>query len=72
MPCEVNEIDRIVTEIKEKTIQNGGTVWIKGSFKNKDGVYTDIVQYVYTYVPSLKYVTEFQVGHPFAAYTFQS
>jgi len=31
----------------------------------------DIVQYVFVYIPTIGYVTEFQIGHPFASYTFR-
>jgi hypothetical protein len=32
--------------------------------------YKDIVAYAYAYHPKYKYIMEFQVGHPFAAYVF--
>lgn len=40
------------------------------SFKN-DEVYTDIVQYVYLYFEDVGFVTELQIGHSFATYSFE-
>lgn len=67
--CEVAQIDKVVKSISDITSENGGSIWLKGSFRDK--MYIDIVQYIYTYVPQIGYVIEFQVGHPFAAYTFK-
>jgi len=35
-----------------------------------DGKIQDIVQYMFVYIPTIGYVTELQIGHPFASYTF--
>lgn len=75
VPCEVGEIEKVVAKVIEKTIQNNGTFWIKGSWVSTSDTnaqtFTDIVQYVYTYIPQIGYVVELQIGHPFAAYTFK-
>lgn len=62
-----SHLDYIATVTSQ---QPGGVLWFKGSYKTAEGVYTDIVQYVYVYIPAAGYIVEFQVGHPFAAYTF--
>lgn len=70
VPCNVNDIDQIISRIIAITDQENGHYWLKGSCKTLTK-YTDIVQYIYVYTPSVEYIIEFQVGHPFAAYTFK-
>lgn len=75
--CEVSDIPNVVSEIINISKNHGGTVWLKGNCQGDEcdncdvRHFTDIVQYVYVYIPQVEYVTEFQVGHPFAAYVFK-
>lgn len=65
VPCEVAYIPMAVQQIVDTTVAAGGAVTTKTPPK------PDIVQYVYAYHQHIGHVIEFQVGHPFAAYTFK-
>jgi hypothetical protein len=68
--CEVPEIEDIINSIIDITLnEQQGTVWKKGNHRNGSR-YVDITQYLYVYIPSIGYITEFQVGHKLSAYTF--
>ena len=41
------------------------------SIEDTNGVMLDIIQYAFAYIPSIGYMIEIQVGHPFAMYTFK-
>lgn len=68
--CQVSEITTITTMINEIATANDGLFVVRNPIFI-DGKYTDIIDFVYVYVPSIRYVIEFQIGHPFAAYTFK-
>lgn len=51
-------------------VKHNSVCLYKGSHRNQNGTFTDIVQYLYAYIPDIGYVVEFQIGHQLAAYTF--
>jgi hypothetical protein len=60
-----------VKKIEEVTRQNGGVSHIRNPIIDQEtGKQNDIIQYLFVYIPSVGYVAEFQVGDPFAFYTF--
>lgn len=61
---EVMDIESIVAQILKITSDHNGLAVVKNSISK------DIVQFVYVYIPSIEYIIEFQVGHPFAFFTF--
>jgi hypothetical protein len=65
-PAQIAHTMKLVQEVTERA---GGRLFIRNPIE-KDGVLQDIVQYAFAYIPEIGYVTEFQVGHPFASYTF--
>lgn len=68
--CKVPYIAEVIKEIAAITSQHDGVTVIRNPITTPDGIYTDIVQYVFVYIPAVRFVIEFQIGHPFAAYTF--
>lgn len=67
----IQNIKNIMTDIRERVIDKEGIFHIRNSIENVDGTLNDIIQYAFAYVPSIGYVIEIQVGHPFAMYTFK-
>lgn len=63
VPCEVAYIPTAVQQILTSVPCDASTT--------KHSPIPDIVQYVYVYQIAIGHVIEFQVGHPFAAYTFK-
>lgn len=71
--CSVTEIDEKLALIEK--LENCVSYVRKSgnkvcSYKNGT-VYVDIVQYVYLYFEDIGFVTELQIGHPFATYSFE-
>lgn len=76
--CAFQVITRDVKKIKiiMDTIQNnvqkaGGMFFIRNSIEDSHSKLNDIIQYAFAYVPTIGYIAEIQVGHPFAMYTFK-
>jgi len=73
VPCQVDQIAGKCNAIwnycddgeQKGSVAFKGTVWDLNRHQ-----YVDIVQYCYAYLPSLGHIVEFQIGHPFASYTF--
>lgn len=78
----MQEIDDRIDSISQITKDNGGYAWTKKEHRTsqayqfgrieaaKSTVFNDIGCFVYVYVPSLAYIVEFQICHPFAWYSF--
>jgi len=70
--CEVEQIQTRLDAIM--SVVEIGSYCFTGSYASAASAarkrYTDIVKYLYVYIPVIGYVVEFQVGHPFASYTF--
>ena len=62
-PCNIQSV---VDTVVSKTTDHKGWCFVRN---NEYG--PDIVRYVYAYIPSIGYMMEFQIGHPFAGYTFK-
>jgi hypothetical protein len=67
---EPSNILAIVEYIANQTTKHGGVYHIRNSIMDAEGYLTDIVQYIYAYLPCIGYVMEFQVGHPLSMYVF--
>lgn len=65
----VKMIKHIMNWIQMDVTDAGGMFFIRNSIET-DGKLMDIILYAFAYVPSIGYIAEIQVGHPFAMYTF--
>lgn len=65
----VKMIKHVMDFVQMGVTNAGGMFFIRNSIET-DGKLTDIVMYAFAYVPSISYIAEIQVGHPFALYTF--
>jgi hypothetical protein len=68
---DIYRIRHIMKEIRQRVIDEEGIFVIRNSIEDDNGVMKDIIQYAFAYIPSIGYVIEIQVGHPFAMYTFK-
>lgn len=68
---DINKIAKLMNEIRQRVIDQEGIFRIRNSITDADNNINDIIQYAFAYVPSIGYVIEIQVGHPFAMYTFK-
>lgn len=66
-----SEITKIIEIIKSAVESVGGCCHLRNSITGDDGNITDIVAYMFVYLPSIGHIAELQIGHPFAAYTFE-
>lgn len=66
---DVSQIMQTTSIIEEAVIEAGGLFFIRNSIET-DGKLNDIFLCAFAYVPSIGYIAEIQVGHPFAMYTF--
>lgn len=71
IPCHPHEIENIMFNIISITVENQGQSHVRGKIRNEEDQLIDIVQFVYVFLPQIGYIIEFQVGHPFAFYTFR-
>lgn len=67
---DIYRIKHIMKELRQRVIDEEGIFVIRNNIEDENGVMTDIIQYAFAYIPSIGYVIEIQVGHPFAMYTF--
>jgi hypothetical protein len=63
IPCEVQGIPVVISALAAHTPAD--------TFFTRPSNGPDIVQYAYAYRADIGHIVEFQVGHPFAAYTFK-
>jgi len=75
--CKVEEIPSKIDELIQIVKDKNGYMYVRGESEyNKYGFsmcgneHTDITQYIYVYLEDVGYVTELQIGHEFATYTF--
>lgn len=68
---DIKSIKSIMTELQRRIIAEEGIFQIRNSIEDANNNFTDIIQYAFAYVPSIGYIIEIQVGHPFAMYTFK-
>ena len=69
--ASINNIEHVVKQLREITYENKGFLFERNSITDPvTGALTDIVTYYFVYIPEYKYIMEFQIGHPFAAYVF--
>jgi hypothetical protein len=66
----VHEVSDTVKQIHDSVREHGGVSVSRNPIVDSNGVQTDIVDFLYVYLPSVEYLIEVQVGHPLAAYTF--
>jgi hypothetical protein len=67
---DIYRIKHIMKELRQRVIDEEGIFVVRNSIEDDNGVMKDIIQYAFAYVPSIGYIIEIQVGHPFAMYTF--
>ncbi|BDA42459.1 hypothetical protein COCOBI_03-3490 [Coccomyxa sp. Obi] len=68
---EVSDIASTVAKISARVAAHEGYSHVRNAIHDPDeGRLTDIVQYMFAYVPEVGHVVELQVGHPLAAFTF--
>lgn len=75
----LEEIQPKLSAIQSIVTNQNGCSFIRGTapdskfgyYKNKEGSYIDITQFIYVFIPVTGCLTEIQVGHPFAALTFE-
>jgi predicted protein tyrosine phosphatase len=65
-----SDITSTVERVAELVSENHGVIYVRNSIITENGKLSDIVQYVYVYLPAIGYVTELQIGHEFASWTF--
>lgn len=68
---DIYNIKRIMKDLCQMIVEEGGLFHIRNSIEDTNGNMQDIIQYAFAYVPSIKYIIEIQVGHPFAMYVFK-
>jgi hypothetical protein len=68
---EPSNISSVVDKLYSITREIGGKSIILTDILDENKEPIDIIQYVYVYIPTIGYVMEFQIGHPFAMYTFK-
>lgn len=70
--CSLFEIPTVVDILKQWVFQNEGK-WFERTptVYQPDGSFADLIQYFYVYLPKVG-IIEFQIGHPFAMYTFKT
>ena len=68
---DINKINKIMNEIRQRVIDEQGIFQIRNSIEDDNNNIIDIIHYAFAYVPSIGYIIEIQVGHPFAMYTFK-
>ena len=68
---DIKNIKSIMTELQRRIIAEEGIFQIRNSIEDANNNLTDIIQYAFAYVPSIGYIIEIQVGHPFAMLTFK-
>lgn len=68
---DVNQIDSVIDEIASEVTSRGGKAHIRGKIRDGEGKLNDVVNYIYIYLPEVGYIAEIQVGHEFAAFTFE-
>jgi hypothetical protein len=68
---DIYNIKHIMKDIRHIVLEEGGLFHIRNSIEDTNGNMQDIIQYAFAYLPSIGYIIEIQVGHPFAMYTFK-
>lgn len=75
--CKLEEIANKIEVIRAIVLEKGGFLYIRRSWSSPDQPsfhngkkFTDIIQFVYAYLPEVGYPIEFQIGSIFAAHTF--
>lgn len=68
--CPVEEIKTKLEILSDIVRDNEGFIFVRDPLFIDGGVYRDIIQYVYIYIPEIGYITEVQIGHPMAMLTF--
>jgi hypothetical protein len=68
---DIHSIKSVMQTIEANVKQAGGMFFIRNSIQDDTGTLNDIIQYAFAYIPSIGYIVEIQVGHPFAMYTFK-
>lgn len=68
---DIKQISKIMNDLRERVIDEEGIFQIRNSIQDTNNNINDIIQYAFAYVPSIGYIIEIQVGHPFAMYTFK-
>lgn len=68
---DIYKIRNIMKSISQIVMEEQGSFHIRNSIEDTNGNIQDIIQYAFVYVPSIGYIIEIQVGHPFAMYTFK-
>ena len=66
---EPTNIPAVIEYIANKTNEIGGVYHIRNPIINNNKL-TDIIQYIYVYLPIVGYIMEFQVGHPLSMFVF--
>lgn len=67
---EPSNIMAVVNQIIAILKVQGGDGILRNSIMNDNREMTDIISYVYGYLPQYGFMIEFQIGSPFAMYTF--
>lgn len=68
---DIKSMKNIMKEIRQRVIDQEGIFEVRNSIEDSENNMIDIIQYAFAYVPSIGYIIEIQVGHPFAMYTFK-
>jgi len=68
---DIYKIKNIMKDIRQIVMEETGLFHIRNSIEDTNGNIQDIIQYAFAYIPSIGYIIEIQVGHPFAMYTFK-
>jgi hypothetical protein len=68
---DIHSIKSVMQTIEANVGKAGGLFFIRNSIEDDKGTLQDIIQYAFAYIPSIGYIVEIQVGHPFAMYTFK-
>ena len=68
--CLPSQIPEVTASVKHFVELHNGHFFERNSIMDNTGKVTDIVHYCFAYIPECGYITELQIGHPFAGYTF--
>lgn len=67
--CDIDHIYNTINMLKEYVEKNNGFGFIRNDIWQPDNL--DIIAYYFCYIPEYGFIMEFQIGHPFASYTFK-
>jgi hypothetical protein len=68
---EPSKIMGTVNTIKDLVESAGGVCHLRNSIIDTNGTPIDIVAYLFVFLPNIGHIAELQIGHSFAAYTFE-